>query len=527
MIRLSAVIITFNEEKNIGRCLDSLRSVADEIVVVDSGSADNTTAIAVAKGARVIENKFEGFTQQKNFAVQQASFDYILSLDADEYLSPELERSVLEVKSAWAADGFTMNRLNSYAEKWIKTCGWYPDCKIRLWDRRKGRWRGGLLHEIVVLDEGSVTGHLKGDLLHLAYQNAAQLVNKMQYYSDIYAQQNAFEKKVTPFTIWYKTVAAFFKNFIVKRGILDGYEGLVISVSNANGVFYKYSKLYENNRKLKTSLIITTYNRKDALELVLQSVLQQEELPDEVIIADDGSREDTAKMIRDYAATFPIPLRHVWQEDEGFRAAAIRNKALAVANNDYIVFIDGDLVLHPNFIADHKRIAHKRYFIQGSRVLLNEKLTASAIRDRRTIFSIFESGVYNRKNMVRSRWLSRLFSYKSKNLYRVRSVNLSFWLEDAKKVNGFNEDFVGWGREDSEFAARMQNAGLIKLHLKFAGFGYHLFHPENSRAMLPQNQEILDNAVKNKTIYCGNGLNKYMNTKTQNSRDQLPEKKIS
>lgn len=515
MIRLSAVIITFNEEKNIGRCIDSLIAVADEIVIVDSGSADNTVAIATEKGARVVVNKFEGFTEQKNYAVAQASFDYILSLDADEYLSPELTRSILEAKSSWNADGFTMNRLNNYAGKWIKTCGWYPDRKIRLWDRRKGGWRGGLLHEIVVLDDGATTRHVRGDLLHLAYQNAAQLVSKMQYYSDIYARENAFRKKVTPATIWLKTIAAFFKNYILKRGIIDGYEGLVISASNANGVFYKYSKLYETNRKLKTSLIITTYNRKDALELVLLSVLLQRDLPDEVIIADDGSTEDTGAMIREYVSKFPVPLKHVWQEDDGFRAAAIRNKAMAAAENDYIIFIDGDLVLHRNFVADHKRIARRRFFVQGSRVLLNEKLTLSVIQDKRTSFSIFESGVQNRKNMIHSRLLSGLFSYKSKNLYRVRSVNLAFWLEDAKKVNGFNEDFVGWGREDSEFAARMQNVGLKKLHLKFSGFGYHLYHPENSRAMLPQNQEILDDAIRNKKTYCNNGLNKYLNIKTQ------------
>src|SRR5690606_18553218 len=114
------------------------------------------------KGARVVVNKFEGFTEQKNYAVAQASFDYILSLDADEYLSPELTRSILEAKSSWNADGFTMNRLNNYAGKWIKTCGWYPDRKIRLWDRRKGGWRGGLLHEIVVLDDGATTRHVRG-----------------------------------------------------------------------------------------------------------------------------------------------------------------------------------------------------------------------------------------------------------------------------------------------------------------------------------------------------------------------------
>jgi glycosyltransferase involved in cell wall biosynthesis len=249
MISLSVVIITFNEEKKIARCIDSVKDLADEIVVVDSFSTDNTKSVCLSKGAKFIEHKFEGFTAQKNYATTHATHNFILALDADEYLSPELHASISNAKLAWNADGYNMNRLNSYGGKWIKSCGWYPDTKIRLWDRRKGSWSGGLVHEIVVMEEGAHILHLKGDLLHEAYQNAGQLISKMQQqYADLFALEHANKKEVTTFKIFYKTAFSFLKSYILKGGIWDGYEGLVISVSNANGVFYKYAKLLEINR---------------------------------------------------------------------------------------------------------------------------------------------------------------------------------------------------------------------------------------------------------------------------------------
>jgi glycosyltransferase involved in cell wall biosynthesis len=252
MIQISAVVITYNEEKKIARCIDSLKGVADEILIVDSFSTDQTKPISTANGARVIEHRFDGYTAQKNYAVQQAKFDHILSLDADEYLSENLQKSIIETKSNWKADGYAMNRLNSYAGKWIRSCGWYPDRKIRLFDRKRGRWQGDLVHELVEMDKDSTVINLDGDILHEAYENAGQLISKMQgRYADLFAQANAHKKKVTPFKIFYKTLASFLKSYILKGGIWDGYEGLVISVSNANGVFYKYAKLLEINRATK------------------------------------------------------------------------------------------------------------------------------------------------------------------------------------------------------------------------------------------------------------------------------------
>ena len=246
------------------------------------------------------------------------------------------------------------------------------------------------------------------------------------------------------------------------------------------------------------SLIITTYNWPKALELVLNSALEQSELPDEIIIADDGSGDETKELVEKFAKTSAIPIIHSWQDDDGFRAARSRNKAISKANSEYIVLIDGDMVLHKDFIKDHKKNAQKGYFIQGGRVLLEEGNT--------TNFSFFDSGIKNRKNTIHSNFLSSIFSVKKDTLKGIKTCNMSFFKDDCLKVNGFNEDFEGWGREDSEFVVRLFNSGIKRQTIKFNCIAYHIWHNENSRESLSKNDEILENAIKNKLIWCENGI---------------------
>lgn len=516
-IKISAVIISYNEEVNIARCIDSVIGLVDEVVVVDCFSQDNTKAICLEKGVTFYENEFLGFANQKNFAAQLASHEYILSLDADEYLSKELTLSLTSIKANCQFDGCTMNRLSSYAGQWIKTAGWYPDTKLRLWKRDKGHWKGEGIHERVELESGSKIQHLKGDLLHHAYDNITQFLEKIQRYSDIYAQEHRFKIHVSAFKVFYKTIFAFIKSFLIKGGILDGYQGLLISVCNANFVFYKYSKLLEANKKLRTSLIISTYNREDALELTLLSVFNQSVMPDEIIIADDGSGNETRELIDRMRKISPVPLLHCWHEDNGFRLAAIRNKAMVMANYEYLIQIDGDMILHRHFIQTQKKFAWKGRFIQGSRVLLMDGPTHEALTEKKLTFGVFQGGIRNRFNAIYSEFLANIFSRRVNDIYRVRGCNLAFWKEDVLQVNGFNEDFEGWGREDSEFVVRMNNNNIIRKHLKFAGFGYHLYHRENSRELLPKNQKILQDAVDNRLLRCKNGIDKYVLNPQENS----------
>ena len=508
MVKISGVIITYNEERNIARCIDSLKPIADEIVVVDSFSKDKTKEICLAMGVRFVEHHFRTHIEQKNFALTQAVHQHILSLDADEYLSDELSKSILEVKNKWPSEIYRMNRLSSYGGKWIRHGSWYPDRKIRLWNKAYGIWGGENPHDRVVLSRESRIFQLKGDILHQAYKDAKQTLDKIQRYSDIFASENIRRRSSSILKILGHATFAFSKSYFIKRGILDGFEGLMVAKAEANHAFYKYSRLYEVNRNIRASLIITTYNRPDALELVLISVLKQEVLPDEVIVADDGSGEETRNLIERYQNTFPVPLVHCWQEDIGFRLSAIRNRAIELCKEDYIIMIDGDIVLPPRFVIDHKDHAWKRQFIQGSRVLLLEKKTMEMLSSKRISVDFFDRGIDNRFNSIQSKWLTKLFSYYRTGHRHVRGANFSFWRDDILFVNGFNEDFAGWGREDSDFAVRMNNAGIRRKHLKFAGFGFHLYHKAYSRKQLPINDAILARTIENKLIRCENGITK-------------------
>lgn len=257
------------------------------------------------------------------------------------------------------------------------------------------------------------------------------------------------------------------------------------------------------------SLIITTYNRKEALELVLMSALKQSVPPHEILIADDGSREDTADLIREYQRKNTIPIVHCWQEDLGFRAAAARNLAIAKARYEYVVMIDGDIIMSHHFIKTHLKHAAPNRFLQGSRVMLGEELTKRAEKEKIIRFGFFASDIRSRFNALYIPFLSQLFSFDLTDLTRIRSCNQSYWMSDLKEINGFNEDFVGWGREDTEFMVRMLNSGKQCVKIRLEGFGYHLHHPISSRAMEQRNQEILDEAIASKSTRCLNGLDKH------------------
>jgi glycosyltransferase involved in cell wall biosynthesis len=264
---------------------------------------------------------------------------------------------------------------------------------------------------------------------------------------------------------------------------------------------------------MKTTLIITTYNWKEALKAVLESVKRQTQLPNEVIVADDGSKKDTKELIEAFQTDFPVPLIHSWHEDNGFQLSMSRNRAIAKASGDYLIMVDGDMVLSETFIESHNRVAKPNWFVQGGRVLTDENCSHE-IMNNGMIPSVLSKGIRNRKNCITNALLSKLFSYERNNDKATRGCNMAFWKQDAVTVNGFNQDFVGWGREDSEFVHRMLNAGHSRLYLKFSGVGYHLYHVENSRGSLPENDAILDNTIERKLTRCSNGIDQFMESQS-------------
>ncbi len=258
------------------------------------------------------------------------------------------------------------------------------------------------------------------------------------------------------------------------------------------------------------SLIITTYNWKEALRRCIFSAIHQTLQPKEIIVADDGSEPETGEMIRKLKAGAPMPIIHSWHKDKGFRAALARNKAIAQATSDYIILVDQDMLLAHHFCEDHANAARPGFFIQGSRVLVDEALTKKLLAEKGPHPRFFDSGIQNRKNCLRSPILSRIFSGRSRNLKGIRTCNFSFWRNDAITVNGFNNSFVGWGREDSEFAARLLNSGIKRYNLRFRATAFHLHHPQLKKDELACNNATLGYTVANKLTWCDNGLDKYL-----------------
>lgn len=261
---------------------------------------------------------------------------------------------------------------------------------------------------------------------------------------------------------------------------------------------------------MKVAVIITTYNWPGALNLCLSSLLNQSHPPSQVIICDDGSKSFTKDLIDSWRQKLPI--LHEWQNDFGFRASRCRNLGLRKVTCTYVVCIDGDMVLDHHFIADHVAFAKKGYFVQGSRVLLNDEFSKKSIKEghewRWNNKSITNGTLGNRKNLIRKPWLTKLlgcFSHRSAK--NTRTCNMAFWKDDLFMVNGFDNRYEGWGREDSDLAWRLINFGLKRRKIKFSAVALHLFHPEVSRQSLPENDAMLKKVFDNKNYFrCKNGI---------------------
>ena len=260
---------------------------------------------------------------------------------------------------------------------------------------------------------------------------------------------------------------------------------------------------------MRTSLVIATYNWPKYLELVLLSILKQSVLPNEILIADDSSAKETRQIIKSYSSKFKSAINHIWQKNEGSQKTSIPNKSIAKANGEYIIQIDGDIIIHTHFIRDHIKMAKEGFFIHGSRTFLNEKKTQNSIANSMINFSIFSSGITNRFNSLHSLLLSKILSNTNKKLKGTRGCNFSFWRQDFIKVNGYNEDMNGWGKEDTELSVRLMNSGLQKL--KYLAVCYHLHHKILSKEGLNINNSILTLIINKKREVCINGINKYAN----------------
>ncbi len=268
---------------------------------------------------------------------------------------------------------------------------------------------------------------------------------------------------------------------------------------------------------MKVSLIVSTYNRPDALAVTLESILRLHRLPDEVIIGDDGSAQETIDVIKEFQARFPIPLIHVWHEDKGFRLAMIRNKSIARATGDYIIQIDGDLILHPHFVADHIVAARPAAFIKGTRVRLSkeatEQICAAKSPPHRPI-RFFSSAIEKKKECaIRCIPLSKILAPRFKrNVISGQGCNMSFWRDDFIRINGYDEHYEGWGAEDDDLALRLYRAGCRKRALRFAGIIFHLWHHERESQDQTHaaNLDYCRTQSEKGVVRCRQGIDQYL-----------------
>ena len=268
---------------------------------------------------------------------------------------------------------------------------------------------------------------------------------------------------------------------------------------------------------MKTAVIVTTYNRPDALAAVLDGYQAQSTQSFELLVADDGSTETTRVVVENFRKRAAFPLKHVWHEDRGFRAAAIRNRAIAATNADYIIFSDGDCVPATDFVARHQALAERSWFVAGNRILLSESFTTRALaqalplhqygsvdwlgawckRDINRLLPLLRRGDGNWRRAQPNRWEG------------VKTCNLAAWREDLARINGLDESYSGWGLEDSDLVIRLLHAGVKHKNGRFAAPVFHLWHAENDRSRLAENQRRLDDILQSDRVRAERGLDQY------------------
>lgn len=270
---------------------------------------------------------------------------------------------------------------------------------------------------------------------------------------------------------------------------------------------------------MKVSVVVLTYNWPSALGRLLESLAIQTRLPDEIIVADDGSGAETAALLAAFAESLPMPLRHVWQEDKGFRAARARNRGIAASTGDYVILLDGDMLLHPSFVADHLMLAERGYFLQGGRIKANHDESVRLLAGGRPVFAPWARANYHEfdgtrriyafRQPILARWKAR-----SRRGGRVMSCNMSFWRDDLLKVNGFDERMEGYGAEDRELAARLDNAGVRRRQLKWSALAQHFEHasraPVDVDDMSLPNNRLFRQTVEQRIVRCAQGIDGHL-----------------
>ncbi|KZC34529.1 glycosyltransferase family 2 protein [Rhodanobacter denitrificans] len=260
---------------------------------------------------------------------------------------------------------------------------------------------------------------------------------------------------------------------------------------------------------MRISVAVITYNWPTALARVLRALAAQSELPHEVIVTDDGSQPATRELLERIAADYPVRLVHLWQPDDGARMSRARNRAIAAAQGDYVILLDGDMVAERHFVADHRAFARRGCFVQGSRVLTDAALTRRLLEGV-ALPGFFGRGIERRRHTLRLPWLARWYARPGTKQRGIKSCNMAFWRDDLLRLNGFNEAMTGWGREDTELALRAFHAGLLRRELRFSALATHLYHPTRKHVVDNPNDRIVDETRTYRLLRCERGVEQHL-----------------
>jgi len=509
---ISVCLISGAEAARIGRTLASVSEWTSEIVVVlNEEVQDETEKIAVSFGAKIFRHPWQGFREQKNLVLQYATQPWVLNLDADEEVSPELRASIFQFFQGdyehFAGADFA--RKVWFMGRWITHGDWYPDRVLRLFQRGKGCWGGSPEHCRIELQ--GAKKKLPGDLLHYTNPNINSYVQKINYFADIFLQRQLEEKvRWCACSSVFRSGWRFLRAYFSRRLSRIFYRGLnrLCHARAAQPALRAFAFFTSGMRAAQISLIISTYEKPAALEKVLQGVARQSEMPGEILIADDGSKTPTRDLISEWQKKIPTQPHHIWHEDAGFRKTIILNKSVAAAKGDYIVLLDGDCVPHAKFISDHAMLAEKNFWVQGRRCFIEEKFAEKFSAQTSMANWILRRRISGVAKSIRLPWP---IVRRNTGQRGIIGCNMGFWRDDLFAVNGFDEEFTGWGiGEDSDIGTRLYHLGRPRKFVYGHAIVFHLNHPMLGRAHFEASRARLAETIRSKKIRCERGLRQYL-----------------
>jgi len=505
-MKISPVIMVKDASKTIGQTLESLKSF-DEVIVYDTGSVDNSIEIARKyKNANIYCGTFLGFGKSKNKAAELAKYDWILSIDADEILGPILLESIENLQVDESAV-YRFKRYNYYRNRRIRHSGWGKEYVTRIYNRTKMGFNDKLVHENIESGNAKIQT-LKGELMHFSYHSISDFIRKRDLYAELFAMENVGKRETSPFMALIRGAFDFFNTYIIKKGIFDGYRGLLIAVSNANVSFFKYLKLYEANiyNDKRISLIIDALDQIVGIEQTLKSALFQNIPPSEIVIVYNRFNDDIFRITNEFEKRSFIPVVHAIFDKKESGVTKWTNRIIPFTNCNYLIFVESGLILDKNFIHHHSRYSKKNHYLQGETILIDSKLCKFVLNNDLKKSLLLPAIKF--KNRINTFAFTSLFYFnhceKEKENYHLIYGNFSFFKDDLFIDNKLKENNGYKNQVDLNLIEKLKSSGLKRQNLKFVGLQFK-FSNINENPKLAQTHKVLICLDRLKYLNCGLG----------------------